>query len=138
MKTYTGIFEAHGSLVVARSQKAHADIAARLEKEGTTQLTVGAFQMRNCCGGMSVKNRNLDRMLSGIHAAAEKGVQVLAFPEMCLPGYFTPVSGSVEDATSANRELADPPPGGTHINALQQAARETDMVLAFGFSEKDF
>ena len=136
MKTYTGIFDTHGTMVLARSQQAQTDLATNLKKEsGGAPLTVGAYQMRNCCGGMSVKKENLQRMLSGISAAAEKGVQMLAFPEMCLPGYFTPVAGSAEEAVSANRELADVVLESAYIQALQEAARKTGMVLAFGFCE---
>ena len=135
MKTYTDIFDAHGAMVLARSQKAQADIVAASEKEGALPLTLGAYQMRNCCGGESTKRKNLERMLSAVHAAAEQGVQMLAFPEMCLPGYFTALAGTVADATSANRELADVVPGSTYIQALQEAARDTEMVLAFGFCE---
>ena len=75
MKTYHDIFEAHGAMVLARSQQAHADIVAALGKKGALPLTVGACQMRNCRGG----------------ASAKKKVQMLAFPEMYLPGYFTRV-----------------------------------------------
>lgn len=135
MKIYHDIFGAHGAMVLARSQQAKADIVATLGKEGALPLTVGAYQMRNCCGGASTKKKNLEQMLFAIHAAAKQGVQMLAFPEMCLPGYFTPVAGTVDEATVANRELADVVPGSPYIQALQEAARKTGMVVAFGFSE---
>ena len=135
MRMYRDVFEAHGAMVLARSREARAAIAAALLKEGAAPLTVGAFQMRNCCGGAVTKKKNLERMLSAVHAAGKEGVQMLAFPEMCLPGYFTPAAGTADEAAVANRELADVVPESPHVRALQDAAREGGMVLAFGFSE---
>jgi len=135
MKTYNRIFETHADALLARSQQAKTDIAASLEQAGALPLTVGAYQMRNACGGASVKKDNLERMISAIHAAAQQHVQMLAFPEMCLPGYFTPLAGTAEEAAVANRNLADVIPESPYIQSLQKAARETNMVLAFGFSE---
>lgn len=135
MKTYRDIFETYGAMILARSKKTHADIVTGLGKKGALPLTVGMYQMRNCCGGANAKKKNLERMLSAIQAAARQGVQMLAFPEMCLPGYFTPVAGTVEEATAANRELADVVQGSPYVQALQEAASDAGMVLAFGFSE---
>lgn len=135
MRTYHSIFEAHSAMVLARSQQAREAIAAALHREGALPLTVGAYQMRNCCGGAGAKRNNLERMLSAIHAAAQQNVQMLAFPEMCLPGYFTPVSGTEDEATAANRDLSDVVSESSYIQSLRRVARERGMVLAFGFSE---
>ena len=61
MKTYGRTFDAHGSMLMERRQRAHAEIAAHLEEEGAVPLTVGAYQM-----------------MAGIHAAAASGVQILS------------------------------------------------------------
>jgi len=123
-------------MLLARSREAHADLAASLEEESASPLTVGLYQMRNCCGGESVKKQNLERMLAAIRTSAGEGVQMLAFPEMCLPGYFTPVAGGTEEAGAANRELADIVTRSSYLQALQETASENRMVLAFGFAER--
>jgi predicted amidohydrolase len=136
MEVYNSIFEGHAALLLARSRQVHADIAAGLAEAGAIPLTVGAFQMRNRCGGETGKRENLERMLSAVRLAAGQGVQMLAFPEMCLPGYFTPVAGTADKATAANRKLADDVAESTYIATLKSAAREWRMVLAFGFAER--
>jgi len=136
MKTYDSIFDGHAALVLERSRRVHEAIRAELAKEGAIPLVVGAFQMQNRCGGEAAKRQNLERMRSAIQTVAEKGVQVLAFPEMCLPGYFTPVSGTAEEATTVNHALADIVGESTHLEALKAAARDSHMVLAFGFAER--
>jgi predicted amidohydrolase len=137
MKTYRRIFEEHGSMLLARSEKARTDIACSLECEGASPLTVGVFQMRNNCGGEDAKRRNLERMIGAILAAAEAGMQLLAFPEMCLPGYFTPVSGTPEEAILANRGLSDMVTQSAYLQNLQETASEARIALAFGFCERD-
>jgi len=136
MKIYDSIFDGHAALALERSRRVREEIAAGLAEEGALPLTVGAFQMRNRCGGETGKRQNLERMRSAIGAAAEKGVQMLAFPEMCLPGYFTPVSGTVEEATAANHTLADAVGENPYLEALQSEARDAHMALAFGFAER--
>ena len=69
-----------------------------------------------------------------IHIA--RNPQILTFPEMCLPGYFTPLEGSVEQAIAANHSLSDEAGKGEYLTALQDAAARSKMVLAFGFAEK--
>ncbi|HOS65444.1 MAG TPA: carbon-nitrogen hydrolase family protein [Candidatus Latescibacteria bacterium] len=136
MKVYDSIFDGHAALVLERSRRVHEEIAEGLTKEGAIPLAVGAFQMRNQCGGETGKRQNLERMLSTIRMAAAQGVQMLAFPEMCLPGYFTPVSGTAEEAVAANHALADIVGESPYVEALKAAAQDARMVLAFGFAEK--
>ena len=137
MKTYHNIFATHGDMVLARSREEQVKLTASLAKPDAQPVTLGVFQMRNACGGVSGKQHNLERMLAAIGESAKAGVQILACPEMCLPGYFTYVNGSVAEAVVANHSLADVPPTSPAIQALQAAARANRMVLAFGFAEQD-
>lgn len=137
MKVYNDIFEQHANLVLLRSQRAREEIAASLSKKHSQPATVGVYQMRNVCGGENAKVDNLNRMLTTIELAKQKGIQILSFPEMCLPGYFTTISGTVEEARFANHSLADSTSNSSYLKQLQKAAANTRMVLAFGFSEKE-
>ncbi|MCX5759431.1 MAG: carbon-nitrogen hydrolase family protein, partial [Candidatus Hydrogenedentes bacterium] len=92
--------------------------------------------MRNHCGGDEGKRKNLERMCRCIEQAQREGVQLLAFPEMSLQGYFTPVSGSVEEAVQANHALADVVGESGYLKSLQEAAARANIVLVFGFAEK--
>ncbi|MCJ8329488.1 MAG: carbon-nitrogen hydrolase family protein [Lentisphaeria bacterium] len=136
MKIYQEIFDDHASMLLARSKKARQEISTSLEEDSALPLTVAAFQMKNSCGGEEQKKQNLVRMLSAIDLAAEKGVQILTFPEMCLSGYFTPTAGSAQEGKLANLELADIVTESSYLQALQEKALSTQMVLTFGFAEK--
>ncbi|MBI5685845.1 MAG: carbon-nitrogen hydrolase family protein [Verrucomicrobia bacterium] len=92
--------------------------------------------MANHCRGKDGKDENLRRMLRAIETAASEAVQVLVFPEMCLPGYFTRVDGTPAEAAKTTRALADEVGQSDHLRRLQDAARQTKMVLAFGFGER--
>lgn len=126
----------HAENVVRRSRQQHEFLRNSLKEPGARPVKVGACQMANHCGGESGKRANLARMIGAIRAAAEGGVQMLAFPEMCLPGYFTRASGTPPEATRANHALADEPGQSDALAKLQEAAKEAKMVLAFGFSER--
>jgi predicted amidohydrolase len=134
---YTEICEQHYELLLQRSKQAYDKVKASLQKDGARARIVGLAQMRNCCNGEEGKGTNLARMLSAVQRMADQGVQILAFPEMCLPGYFTPVNGSPADAVAANHSLADRVGSSPYLERLQDAARSAAMVLAFGFCEQD-
>lgn len=131
------IFKEHFDLVLRRSRQQHEQLQNSLRLKGARPLTVAACQMANHCGGEGGKKANLERMLRAIAAARAAEVQVLAFPEMCLPGYFTRAAGTAAEATRANHALADQPGKSPFLAALEDAARKAAMVLAFGFCERD-
>jgi N-carbamoylputrescine amidase len=93
--------------------------------------------MANHCDGEAGKKSNLERMLRAVRSTAGQGVQMLAFPEMCLPGYFTRTAGTPAEAVEANHALSDHIGRSSYLEQLQDAAREAGMVLAFGFCERD-
>lgn len=137
MRVFTEICEQHCELLLQRSKQAHQDVRASLEKEAARARVVGLYQMRNCCSGIEGKEANLSRMVSVVRRMADLGVQILVFPEMCLPGYFTSVDGSATDAVVANHSLADQVGCSPYLERLQDVARSAAMVLAFGFCEQD-
>jgi len=131
------VWAGHFELLKVRIQQDRDAIAASLRQAGARPVTVAVWQMRNHCGGEAGKRENLRRMIAAIEQAAREGVQILAFPEMCLPGYFTRSAGTPAEATRANHELADQPAQSAAIQRLREAARDKRMVLAFGFCERE-
>lgn len=123
-------------LVAKRSQQFKKKIEDSLAKADSRPVVIGVHQMRNHCAGMKGKEDNLNRMLGAIVEAQRCNVQILVFPEMCLPGYFTSASGSVAEAAAANHSLADEVGSSQFLTRLQEAAAKTRMILAFGFAEK--
>jgi predicted amidohydrolase len=124
-------------LLDKRSQQFKRKIEDTLARPDSRPAVIGVYQMRNHCGGVKGKEENLNRMLAGIAEAQLSNVQILVFPEMCLPGYFTSVSGSVAEAAAANHSLADEVGNSHFLRQLQEAAANAKMVIAFGFGEKN-
>ncbi len=124
-------------LLFARSAKVKERIRESLSQPGARGMVAGVYQMRNRCGGETGKGENLARMLEAVEAAAGEGVQLLAFPEMCLPGYFTQAEGTEREAVAANRALADVPGESQYLAALQEAAAGAQMALVLGFAERE-
>jgi predicted amidohydrolase len=62
-------------------------------------------------------------------------VQVLAFPELSLPGYL--LDGTPAEAAQATHALADRPGDSRSLDRLSAAAKDRRMVVAFGFCERD-
>jgi N-carbamoylputrescine amidase len=131
------VCEQHYELLRRRAALAHESLAGRLAQFTARPVTVAAWQMRNHCNGEAGKRANLARMIESIACAVAAGAQVIAFPEMCLPGYFTGVSGTPAEATAANRALADRVGESEHLAELAAAARAHQAVTAFGFCEHD-
>ena len=131
------VWAGHFDLLKARIQRNREAITASLRRPGARPVTVAVWQMRNHCGGEAGKSENLRRMIATIDQAAREGVQILAFPEMCLPGYFTRSAGTPAEATRTNHDLADQPGQSKAIRRLCQAASAKSMVVAFGFCERE-
>ncbi len=81
----------------------------------------------------------LEKTIALIEQAAGDGVQLLAFPELWLPGYpwfawlETPLDGLGHLATYRANSLAV---DSTEMRAIQEAAAKADMHVVLGFSEK--
>lgn len=123
-------------LLDKRSRQFKKKIEDTLAKPDSRQVVLAVYQMRNHCGGLKGKEENITHMLAGIAEAQHLNVQILIFPEMCLPGYFTSVSGTVAEARAANHSLADEVGNSHFLTRLQDAAEKAKMVIVFGFGEK--
>lgn len=124
----------HLDLIVLRSKREHQRVAESLKKQGARPVVVGAYQMANHCGGKEGKEANLQRMLGAMKAASAEGVQILVFPELCLPGYY--LKGTPEEAATVNHALADEAGHSDTLKRLEHGARQYKLCIAFGFSEK--
>lgn len=125
----------HAERIMQRSAAEHQRVSISLIETGARPLAVAACQMANHCDGETGKQANLGRMLMFIDLAAQNGAQVVAFPEMCLPGYL--VEGTPEDAAVIDHALADVPRHSPALEQLASAAHRHEMVIAFGFCERD-
>ena len=134
---YRQICPEQAELLFRRSEATRKRIQDSLRAANARPVVVAVFQMRNHCDGEKGKQENLQHMLAAIDRAAREKAQILVFPEMCLPGYFTPLSGSPGEARKANRELADTVGESPYLRSLQEGARRTGIVIAFGFGQKE-
>jgi predicted amidohydrolase len=125
----------HPERIMQRSAAEHQRLSKSLNEAGARPLTVAACQMANHCDGEQGKQSNLGRMLKSIDFAAGHGVQVIAFPELCLPGYL--LDGTPEAAATINHALSDVPGQSAALEELATAAQRHGMVIAFGFCERE-
>ncbi|WP_372897069.1 nitrilase family protein [Stieleria sp.] len=91
-------------------------------------ITVAAVQFNHRPGD---KTFNLGRVESLTAEAKAKGVDLIAFPEMCLTGYWHVRNLSAEQC----RELAEPIRGGRCTDALLELAARQDMTIGAGLIE---
>lgn len=74
---------------------------------------------------------NLDRVATLTAQAADKGATLIAFPEMCVTGYW-----HVRNLSRAEIEgLAEPIPSGTSTSRLLELADQHDVTLGAGLIE---
>lgn len=92
-------------------------------------VRAGAVQFNHRPGD---KQYNLERITALTAEAAAQGVEILAFPEMCITGYWH-VRLLGRDEIDA---LAEPVPNGPSTEALLRLATEHDLVLGAGLIER--
>ena len=91
------------------------------------------------CGAVQFTHRpsdkayNLERIRTIAAEAANAGVQLVVFPEMCITGYWHVIGMSRADITA----LAECVPEGPSTQALVQLARQHGMVIGAGLIEAD-
>ncbi|HOO78085.1 MAG TPA: carbon-nitrogen hydrolase family protein [bacterium] len=89
-------------------------------------IRLGVYQVQADCGP-GAKEKNLARMDKAIATAKNFGVQLLAFPELFVPGYAL---GPEEARTAA--ELQD----GPSLARAREAAGRNGMALVLPYAEK--
>ena len=81
----------------------------------------------------SDKAYNLTRIRELTELAAGTGVQLLAFPEMCITGYWHVIPMGRSEIAA----LAEPVPDGPSTQALLALAKQHDIVIGAGLIESD-
>lgn len=92
-------------------------------------LTCGAVQFRHSAGDKAYNFSVVERF---VEEARAQGVKILAFPEMCLTGYW--------HATKLDRAgleaLAEPVPDGPSSQRLRALARASGLAIGAGLIER--
>jgi predicted amidohydrolase len=92
-------------------------------------IRVAAVQFQHAAGD---KDYNLGRVRHFVTEAAKSGVEIIAFPEMCLTGYWH-VRKLPREAVEA---LAEPVPAGRCTQELLRLSREHQMTIGAGLIER--
>ena len=92
-------------------------------------IRAGAVQFQHAPGD---KTANLAKIRSFVAQAAAQGVRLLAFPEMCITGYWH-VRKLARDEVEA---LAEPVPDGPATTALLALAAQHAMTIGAGLIER--
>ena len=92
-------------------------------------IRVATVQFQHAAGD---KEYNLGRVRHFVIEAARSGVEIIAFPEMCLTGYWH-VRKLPADAVDA---LAEPVPAGPSSQELLRLSREHGMTIGAGLIER--
>ena len=93
-----------------------------------TSLRAGTVQFQHRAGD---KLYNIETVERFAREAAGQGVQILAFPEMCLTGYW-----HIGKLDRAGLDLLAEPADGPSVSAVSRLARETGMLVGAGFLER--
>ncbi|WP_225421148.1 nitrilase family protein [Sphingomonas parva] len=93
-------------------------------------LKCGVVQFEHRPGDRAANLATIERFARAAH---EEGVRILAFPEMCITGYW---HARRLDAAGW-RALAERVPQGPSTEVLVRLARELDMVIGAGLVESD-
>jgi predicted amidohydrolase len=92
-------------------------------------IRVAAVQMQHVAGG---KQLNMAKIQSFTERAAQQGVELVIFPEMCLTGYV-----HVRDLDREQIEaLSEPIPDGPSTQQLIRISRELGVSIGAGLIEK--
>jgi predicted amidohydrolase len=95
------------------------------------KLTLSAVQFN---AHQTDKVLNLQNMEGFIQSAAEKGVDVISFPEICITGYRF-LSGFSQKSDLL--EIAEYVPDGKSVQRVVELANQYQIVILFGLLEKD-
>ncbi|MEX0822294.1 MAG: nitrilase-related carbon-nitrogen hydrolase, partial [Rhodothermales bacterium] len=93
-------------------------------------LRAASVQFQHAPGGIGA---NLARVTAFVEEASGRGVDLIAFPEMCLTGYWHVRRLGREEVDA----LAEPVPDGTCTETLLELADEHEMTIGAGLIERD-
>ena len=93
-------------------------------------IKIGAVQFEHAAGD---KRANLGKIQRFVEAAAAQKVEIIAFPECCIVGYWFLRNLSHQHL----HDLAEPVPQGPSSQALLTLAREFGMTIGAGLLEVD-
>jgi len=94
------------------------------------KIRVASVQMEHAAGD---KEANLTKVRRFAVEASEKGVEIIAFPECCITGYWFLRKLSREQIAT----LAEPVPKGPSTRELVALARDRKMTIGAGLVEQD-
>jgi predicted amidohydrolase len=92
-------------------------------------IRVAAVQFQHASGD---KAYNLRRIRDFVREASGRGVEIIAFPEMCISGYWHTRKLSREEMEA----LAEPVPDGPSTRELLDLSREAGMTIGAGLIER--
>ncbi len=88
-------------------------------------IRVAAVQIN---GLLFAVDRNLDEVEQWSKQAADQGAELVLFPETLIHGH---------SSDQKAWDIAEPVPGGKTIDRLEKVARQCDLFLSVGMTEKD-
>ncbi|MBM7572698.1 carbon-nitrogen hydrolase family protein [Aquibacillus albus] len=83
------------------------------------------------------KKQNLDKYLDYIKKASLEGTKLIVFPEQSLQGYLKSLHSMDLDNVNYQHKNAEVIPDGLSVQTLIRAAKEYDIYIVFGMTEKD-
>jgi predicted amidohydrolase len=95
----------------------------------TRYLRAASVQFQHLAGN---KSANLEKIRRFVARAAAERVELIAFPEMCITGYWHLRNLSREEMEA----LAEPVPEGTTARLLMALSREYGMTIGAGLMER--
>jgi hypothetical protein len=98
-------------------------MSGRIKADQAKRLRVAAVQFQHAAGD---KAANLATIGAFVAQAAERGVELICFPECCISGYWHLRHLSQEQM----RELAEPVPDGPSSQTLSELLRQRAIELA--------
>src|SRR5919107_4993714 len=96
----------------------------------TKKIRAASVQLQHAPGD---KQANLEKIRGFVRAAAARGVELIAFPEMCVTGYWH-VRNLPREAVEG---LAEEFPSGPSTRALLSLSAEHSMTIGAGLIERD-
>ena len=99
------------------------------EEEIMKQIRAGSVQFQHVPG---VKEKNLQKISTFIQKASRENVEIIAFPEMCITGYWHVRKLCREEI----QKLSEPVPTGSSSLFLVDCAKKYNIIIGAGLIEQ--